>query len=284
MHSEQFALHAQIELEHWWFVARRKIVRSLVERIVPAGGDSIIVDVGCGTGGNLADLAGDYRCVGIDTSEQAVQLARQRFPHAQWLHGFAPEALMDVLPQTKLVLLMDVLEHVPDDYRLLSELLAAMPAGSQLLVTVPAELALWSKHDESFGHYRRYDLARLERLWEGLPVTPLLASYYNTRLYPAIKAARWWNRRRGAAFGAADTDFKIPQGPVNRALTGLFAGESRRLLWSFKAGVPAYRRGVSLIAVLRREAGEITPRSKPANALPDYFDPSTGELQLAETA
>src|SRR5215211_3982401 len=116
MHSEQFELHAQIELEHWWFVARRRIVRSLVEQVVPPSRESVIVDVGCGTGGNLADLAGDYQCVGIDTCEQAIQLARSRFPTAQWLHGFAPEALTDVLPRTKLVLLMDVLEHVPDDY------------------------------------------------------------------------------------------------------------------------------------------------------------------------
>jgi SAM-dependent methyltransferase len=283
MHSEQFELHAQIELEHWWFVARRRIVRSLVERLVSAASDSVIVDVGCGTGGNLADLAGDYRCVGIDTCEQAVELARKRFPAAQWLHGFAPGALTDVLPQTRLVLLMDVLEHVADDYRLLSELLAAMPVGSHLLVTVPAELALWSKHDESFGHYRRYDLDQLEKLWQGLPVTPLMASYYNTRLYPAIKAARWWGRRRGASFGAANTDFRIPAKPVNRGLTSLFEGESKRLLQFLGTSRPAYSRGVSLIAVLRREVGEIIPRSKPDDAMPDYFDPATGEFQLAET-
>jgi hypothetical protein len=181
-----------------------------------------------------------------------------------------------------LVLLMDVLEHVPDDYRLLSDLLAAIPVGGYLLVTVPAELALWSKHDESFGHYRRYDRQRLARLWEGLPVTPLLASCYNARLYHPIKAARWWNRRRGASFGEANTDFRIPAAPVNRALTGIFAGESKRLLRTFGTGQFAYSRGVSVIALLRREAGEIIVRNKPEGAEPDYFDPATGKLQLAE--
>src|SRR5687768_9022062 len=95
MQSAQFDLHAQIELTHWWFIARRRIVRSLVERVVPPSQDSVIVDVGCGTGGNLADLAADYPCVGIDTSAQAIDLARQRFPSAQWLCGYAPGDLVD---------------------------------------------------------------------------------------------------------------------------------------------------------------------------------------------
>ena len=45
---------------------------------------------------------------------------------------------------------------------MLSELLAAASPGCYFLLTVPADPSLWSEHDESFGHYRRYDRARLE--------------------------------------------------------------------------------------------------------------------------
>ena len=71
---------------------------------------------------------------------------------------------------------------------LFSELLAAARPGTYFLLTVPADQGLWSEHDKSFGHYRRYDLHRFEQIWQGLPVTPLLASYYNTRLYPGVWA------------------------------------------------------------------------------------------------
>ena len=42
---------------------------------------------------------------------------------------------------------------------MLSGLLAAAAPGAYFLLTVPADESLWSEHDESFGHYRRYDRA-----------------------------------------------------------------------------------------------------------------------------
>ena len=76
MQHDQFQLHAQIEDRHWWFVGRRKIIRRLVAEVVRPSTEAIVVDVGCGTGGNLAALAGRYRCIGIDTSDEAIRLAR----------------------------------------------------------------------------------------------------------------------------------------------------------------------------------------------------------------
>ena len=105
---------------------------------------SLIVDVGCGTGGNLAALGRRYRCVGIDTSVEAVELAQRRFPQVQFIAGRAPQDLGELAAQAQLFLLTDVLEHVPDDYVMLSELLAAACPGSHFLVTVPADESLWS--------------------------------------------------------------------------------------------------------------------------------------------
>jgi SAM-dependent methyltransferase len=280
MQLAQFQLHAEIEERHWWFVARRRIVQDLARRVLPPTREALVLDVGCGAGANAAALASEYRVVGIDTSADAVRLAAERFPHVRFLQGFAPaDVPADVLENTGLVLLMDVLEHVPDDFALLSELLAALQPGAHLLMTVPAEMALWTEHDESFGHYRRYDLRRFTRLWQGLPVTPLLATHYNARLYPLVKTARTWNRWRGKAAGRAGTDFALPPASVNRLLTRAFAGESQRLTRMLETGVDAgYRAGVSLIAILRREEGELIPRRKPADAALDHFDPVRGEL------
>src|SRR5437773_2605103 len=125
MHSAQFQLHAQIEQDHWWFVARRAILRRVVREVLPANRNSIIVDVGCGTGANIAALADDYRCVGIDTSAEAIDSARRRFPRVDFLVGRAPADLGSLAAEARLFLLTDVLEHVPDDFAMLSELLAA---------------------------------------------------------------------------------------------------------------------------------------------------------------
>jgi SAM-dependent methyltransferase len=282
MHSAQFQLHAQIEERHWWFVARRQILTTVVNAVLPPSPETTIVDVGCGTGANLAGLAGQYECIGIDSSSQAIRLASVRFPEVRFIHGQAPADLGGIMDRARMVLLMDVLEHVSDDFQLLSELLAAARPGTLFLLTVPADLKLWSEHDLAFGHYRRYDLERFEQIWQGLPVKALFASYFNTRLHPIVKAIRTWNRCRGRAGGLAGTDFRLPNRLSNRFLTRCFSGERHRLarLGQGKPLAP-YRFGVSLMALLRREEGPIEPRHKPLYVADDYHDPAA-ELVTAE--
>ena len=228
MQTAQFQLHADIEERHWWFVGRRRIMARLVSELVPMpkcgtaalGCEALsaqsratvlqkplVVDIGCGTGANVAALAGLYDCVGIDASAEAVELARRRFPQVRFVAGLAPDDLGETMRQAKLFLLMDVLEHVEDDFLMLSKLLAAAAPGSHFLLTVPADELLWSEHDESFGHYRRYDAARLKMLWEGLPVSTLLLSNFNSRLLPAIRFIR-----RGTAAAAA---LPAGRGPIS---------------------------------------------------------------------
>jgi SAM-dependent methyltransferase len=272
MQSAQFELHAKIEERHWWFLGRRDILRAIVHEALPPGTPrALVVDVGCGTGANLAALADDYDCLGIDTSSDAIALARQRFPNVRFLEGQAPDDLGGAAGRAKLFLLTDVMEHVPDDFELLSRLLGAASPGAFFLVTVPADMALWSAHDESFGHYRRYTAGRFARTWEGLPIETRLLSHFNSRLYPVVRAVRSWNRRREKACGVAGTDFRLPSAPVNWALRRLFAGESRALLRQLRrrSAVPAYRRGVSLIALLERKPGPICVRTKPDDIEPD---------------
>jgi len=271
MQREQFQLHADIEQRHWWFVGRRRILCRLIAEVLPPSPQTTIVDVGCGTGANIAALADQYHCVGIDTSAEAVELARQRFPKVQFIAGSAPKDLGEVAGQARLFLLTDVLEHVGDDFAMLSELLAAASPGCYFLLTVPADESLWSEHDESFGHYRRYDRARLEQVWAGLPVKALLTSCFNSRLLPLVRMVRAWNRRRGHAAGRAGTDFWLPNRPANALLTAIFAGEAARLVRSVRASrLGGYRSGASLIALLRREEGVIAIRRKPGNLPPDH--------------
>ena len=162
--------------------------------------------------------------------------------------------------EARLVLLMDVLEHVPDDFAFLSELLAAATPGTHFLITVPANPSFWSEHDESNGHYRRYDPDRLRRVWAGLPVTTRLLSHFNTRLYPIARAVRAWSRWRGRATGMAGTDVSLPRPSINAALESIFAGEGR-VLGDLLAGRGrrGYAAGLSLVAVIRRDAGRSSP-------------------------
>ncbi len=253
MRDAQFDLHAELEERHWWFLGRRRIVGKLLRRIVEPGVGHRIVDWGCGTGANLAALVGEYRGIGLDPSPRAIDLARRRFPELELavLEGGAGERAE--LREAACLLLLDVLEHVEDDVALLGSLVEPLPRGAHLLLTVPADPRLWSEHDVTMGHHRRYEPGGLTGLWSELPVEVRLCTCFNARLYPLIFAIRAINRRLGRASGRGGTDFGAVPGPLNRLLAGFFAGEASALLRGIDSGGgPLYRRGASLIAILRR--------------------------------
>jgi SAM-dependent methyltransferase len=261
--SAQFQVHIAVEDRHWWFVGRRKILLDVAAAVLPPSPDRLVIDVGCGTGANAAAFARRYRCVGIDISEEAVKAAKSRFPGVEFICGTSPRDLGELAGKADLFLVTDVIEHIEDEWGFVSDLVAAMKPGAFLLITVPADPALWSIHDESVNHFRRYLPDTLREVWTGLPVAEVGVASFNTRLYGAIKAVRFSNRLLRRTSGAAGTDFAMPVWPINDVLTNVLAGESSGLvaaLISGAGGRPA--RGVSLLAVLRREAGAVTRRSR----------------------
>ena len=167
--------------------------------------------------------------------------------------GKGPPILRTAMQEARLVLLMDVLEHVPDDFAFLSGLLAASAPGTDFLVTVPANPSFWSAHDESNGHYRRYDINRFQRLMGGAagddaaPVALQRAVVSRSPLWCGS-----WSRWRGRATGRAGTDVSLPIRPINAALREIFAGESRVL-------VDLLRRRRSSGAIRRAEPGRPAP-------------------------
>lgn len=250
---QQTRLHAKIEDEHWWFVGRREIVRSIVDQVLPAPERGLVVDVGCGTGGNLAALVHDYRCVGIDPSEEAIRLARERFPGIDFLSGHAPADLGPLNGEADMLLLLDVLEHVRDDRELLADLVGEMRPGACLLITVPADMSLWGPHDTAYGHFRRYEGKQLRSTWDGLRVKVRLFSYFNTTLYPLVKGVRLLTRFRRSAWGEAGTDLRIPSPYTNALLRWLFSREARALCAVLTGDrETAFSYGVSIIVLLER--------------------------------
>jgi SAM-dependent methyltransferase len=266
----QLALHQlmhEVERTHWWFTARRRILVELLAACVPARPDALIVDIGCGTGGNLAALSDRYACLGIDASPDAIGLACQSHPAIPFVRGELPDRLPSELSEAAAVIATDVLEHVEQDADAMASIVERIPDRGVVLLTVPADMALWSAHDVAHGHYRRYTRESLARLWSGLPVETLLLSYFNARLYPVIRALRTIGRWRGKAWGQAGTDLSMPPALLNRFLASVFAGESRVLVETLQGQrKQGYNNGVSLVAILRKRPINSLAESPPIAA------------------
>lgn len=249
MKQEHFQLLFDLEASHWWFKARRNIISNLIFHLVPPSQDTTILEVGCGTGGNLLELSQHYHVAGCDISAEAISFAKQKLPDIDLVVGSAPDDVERDLNGAKVVLLLDVIEHVKDDKRLVVNLIAGMKPSSFLIVTAPADRKLWSPQDEAVGHVRRYELTDFNSLTDGLPVECLLTSYFCSRLYPIIRVVRAINNLQGKASGQNGTDFWMPTTLINDGLTNVFAGELMALKRKMRSCESAFRFGSSIIGI-----------------------------------
>ena len=128
---------ATLEDQHWWYEYRRRIILPFVERIMTKHKKNLIVDIGCGTGGTVNYLSNDYRCIGFDQSEVSIKIAREKYPQSQFICGSNFNFLKKFAPETNLYLLMDVIEHIEDEQKFLSNLIAIARPGAHILITVP---------------------------------------------------------------------------------------------------------------------------------------------------
>ncbi|MCS7252811.1 MAG: class I SAM-dependent methyltransferase [Armatimonadota bacterium] len=119
-----------------------------------------MLDVGCGTGGNLELLSSYGVCIGVDISPFALSLCREHWDGLL----ICADALRLPLRDGAVGLLaaLDVLEHIEDDVSALKELWRILSPGGVLVLTVPAFKWLWSGHDIALRHFRRYARAELE--------------------------------------------------------------------------------------------------------------------------
>ncbi len=90
----------------------------------------------------------------------------------------------------KLILMMDVLEHVADDVALLKYYADSMDAGGYVFITVPAFQFMWSGHDIFLEHHRRYTIKTLETVAKKAGMTPIKSRYFFASLFPAIASIR----------------------------------------------------------------------------------------------
>jgi SAM-dependent methyltransferase len=183
MENQLFDEMYKVESQHWWFVARRKIIANVIKNLA-LGKDAKILDAGCGNGDNLEMLSKAGQLVAIERDENA--LARSKSRHiADVFKGELPDNLpVHIDKENDLIVLLDVLEHIDDDQKSLSVLASWAKNNGKLLMTVPAYQFLWTVHDELHHHKRRYNINNLKKVIENNGWKIQYISYFNTLLFP----------------------------------------------------------------------------------------------------
>jgi len=146
-------LSGAVNYNHWIYTMLRP---HLGERIL---------EIGCGTGNITDHLSRHGRVLAVDMHPGYLKEARRRFlknkgvsfhrvdleKHLPSLRSFRPDTIVCV----------NVLEHLKDDKKVLTQCFRLLPPGGKFLVFVPALQSLFGSMDVSYGHFRRYSREQL---------------------------------------------------------------------------------------------------------------------------
>lgn len=210
MDAEYAREYRDLYERHWWWRAREALVLRTLRRLRAGRGPGRILDVGCGDGlffGRLAEL-GEVEGLEADPSLLSPDSPhRSRITVAPFDERFQPGH------RYALVLMLDVLEHLPDAEGALRHARSLLEPDGRLVVTVPAFQWLWTHHDELNRHYVRYTRATLEDVARRAGLRMEEFRYFFHWTVPGKLAVRAKERLLGP--GGPE---RVPAAPVNRAL------------------------------------------------------------------
>jgi ubiquinone/menaquinone biosynthesis C-methylase UbiE len=219
---------AEVEAAHWWSRGMWRLASHWLKSALRGKLGLRALDVGCGTGMNLARLATQPEIdevVGLDFSRKA--LARARRHSQNRIRGSAlslpfEDRCFDV------VTAFDVLQHLPDrtDTHAAREIRRVLRAGGYALVRANSTNTL-SQSAFAGTHYR---LRELTSLLEKAGLAVIRASYANCIPALAQEIADRWRERGSNAIKAPESRaglrIQIPAPWANRLLGGVSAAEA----------------------------------------------------------
>ncbi len=215
MQTEDYEYLYELEAHFWWFAGMREITAALLDPLLATKHDRIILDAGCGTGGNLEWLqkyVGNGRIIGLDYVDTALHFCRQAgqdyLVQASATHlPFADEVF-------DLVTSFDVLVQLPGDgadEQAIREMYRVLKPGGHAFARAATYAWMKSDHDAALGSQRRYTLGELRGKLERAGFKIKRATYANSVLLPVAVVRRLLLKRLGLAASGSDVKPLPPQ-------------------------------------------------------------------------
>ena len=234
----------QVEDGSFWFAARNELILLFLKRHFPSA--RRVLEIGCGTGKVLSALKEglpDVDLAGSDVFTRGLSFAAERVPSAFLFQMDARQ-----IPFTEdfdVIGAFDVLEHIPEDEKVLGEMFRAVRSGGGILLSVPQHEFLWGVVDEYSRHVRRYRREDLLGKVRAAGFTILGATSFVSLLLPALLLAR---RVRTPSLADFDPLAELRMGRFSNAMLSGMMGLERALI---RSGV-SFPAGGSLLVAARR--------------------------------
>ena len=252
MNADEVHKMAAVEASHWWYVGTREICLALLMPHIGGRQPLRILDIGCGAGGNLAELARLGPARGIDLDLLCVDYTRRRgldCTLGNMLDFEAPPASLD------LITFFDVATHLGRQPfpAVLERIAAALAPGGVLAFREPALPLARGSHDRAVDVRHRFTAPDVRQCLQEAGFEPLRITYLNTLLFPPIVLLR--QLQNALAPTRAVSDVRPTPEPLNTLLLSVLRAEKQMLRFT---DLPV---GVSLFAVARKRAATTLGRA-----------------------
>ncbi len=243
MNTTEYAIMAEREQTYWWHLGRLRIIQTYLRAAKGKKQNIRILNVGCGTGGTIDMLMQEGQTDNVDTSDEAINFMTKRG------YGNITKAEGVTLPfkdrTFDIVGAFDVLEHIEEHIEALQEWKRVIRDDGAILITVPAYQWLWSAHDVSLHHKRRYTISSLTAAAKQAGLRVDKRSYAITFSLPLIVGFRLLGKLLRSQTTSETSYVDVPTW-VNSLFTRILYGEAKL---HTVASLPA---GTSVIAILRK--------------------------------
>jgi len=183
---------ASIEDRHFWFRIRNQVIEILLHQLVKGLKPNYrVLELGCGNGNVLKVL--DRACPDGFVLGSDLYIEGLKFASGRTSRPLLQADLLSLPFSIKfdVICLFDVVEHLPEDEKVLEYLHSFLKPGGVLFLTVPAHPALWSYFDDASHHCRRYRIGELEKKLIKAGYNLEYTTQYMVGIYPIV----WLSRR-----------------------------------------------------------------------------------------
>ena len=177
-------------LDHFWMRRRFDVLCRLAGDDI--GSATALAEVGCGHGVLQRQIEDRFHqnVTGFDLNEVALKQTVSRTSEVCCYDVFQREPAYE--NRFDLLLLFDVLEHLEDEESFVRAVQFHLAKNARIVINVPAMQSLWSRYDEAAGHFRRYDIDRLNDLARRCNLRVTAWSYWGFPLMPLLVARKLW--------------------------------------------------------------------------------------------
>ncbi len=258
MNQDYYKNYYHLERNHWWFVVRLEILKQELQKITVLEDNKTnkrkILNIGIATGKTSEMLSEFGDVTSVEYDAVCAEFVRKKLG-IEVIEGSILELPFEA-NSFDWVCAFDVVEHVEDDKKAISEMNRVCKEKGKICITVPAFQSLWSYHDEVNQHFKRYKMNEIVKLFDLQSDNPnfevLRKTYFNSFLFIPIWLFRKLNFLIPQQFirKGAGSDFEIYK--ENHFLDSILKGVFRVEKKLFHKNI-SFPFGVSLLFFVQKK-------------------------------